>query len=128
MPRPYVAVFAILVGIAIAACSPDGSPPRNPYAPQGTPTLSVPVEGVVIAVDTAGLDHVNGFTIRTSSGETLTFVMGTLENASEFPPSHLIEHKATASPVRVWFTPEADGPVVYRIEDAGESQADRGEA
>ena len=45
-------------------------------------------------------------------------VVGTLENGVEFPPGHLAEHLASSSPLRVFFRPEGDRLVVYRLEDA----------
>jgi hypothetical protein len=51
-------------------------------------------------------------------GESFTFVVGTLENAAEFPPGHLAEHLASSEPVRAYFR-EANGKrVVHRLEDA----------
>jgi hypothetical protein len=74
--------------------------------------------GVLTSVDSAGLDAVKGFTLRTNAGATVTFELGVLENATEFPPGHLAEHLATSSPVRIFFRVEDDRLVVYRIEDA----------
>jgi hypothetical protein len=76
-------------------------------------------EGVVIGVMSTGLTEVQGFTIRTASGENLDFRLGRLENATEFPPAHLAEHQATLAPVRVTYRVEGQERVAYRIEDAG---------
>ena len=48
----------------------------------------------------------------------MTFSLERLENGATFPPGHLVEHQASASPVRVWY--RADGGVLYaiRLEDA----------
>jgi hypothetical protein len=92
-----------------SAASPDASPP----APAS------PVVGVVTKVDSAGLDKVSGFTLRTNAGQTLVFTIGTLENGAQFPPGHLAEHLATGAPVRVSFRETGGQLVVYRIEDAG---------
>lgn len=76
--------------------------------------------GVVVAIDSEGLDRVHGFTLRTAGGELVRFRVGTLENGVDFPPGHLAEHQATAEQVRVWYR-EADGErVAYRLEDAEE--------
>ena len=88
-----------------------------------TPTLppaevQSPVDGIVIAVDASGLTQVHGFTLRTSDGSTLDFKLGTLENATEFSPSHLAEHQATSIQVRVYFLDQNGERVVYRLEDA----------
>jgi hypothetical protein len=109
MRDPRRVFLAVLVVLAVAACSTTSSPPAE-----------TTVVGVVIAVDSAGLADVRGFTIRTDDGRSLTFVLGQLENGAEFPPGHLGEHLASSEPVRVWFHEEVGGSVAYRIEDAGE--------
>jgi len=89
----------------------------SPPAP--TPDPVSPVEGVVISVDAAGLGDVQGFTLRPTSGPfSFSFVVGILENPTEFPPSHLAEHQATSQPVRVFFRSENGIHTVYRLEDA----------
>jgi len=79
-----------------------------------------PVEGVVTHVESAGLDKVTAFTIRTNDGTILTFRIGTLENGDEFPPGHLTEHQATSEPILVSFTRDGDDLVAVRLEDAGD--------
>ena len=76
-------------------------------------------EGVIVAVSATGLTEVRGFTLRTADARTLTFRIDALENAVEFPPSHLIEHQATSQAVRVSYRLEGDELVAVRIEDAG---------
>lgn len=118
--------LALIAGL-VAACSGGGSPAPNPYVPRGsaTPGASVsglptsPVQGIVTVVDTEGLDQVTSFTIRTIDGSSWQFEIRTLENAAEFPPAHLVEHKASATPVRVDFHLEGSILVADRIEDAG---------
>ncbi|MFL5757692.1 MAG: hypothetical protein ACJ77N_15545 [Chloroflexota bacterium] len=80
-----------------------------------------PVVGVVTNVDSTGLTSVSGFTLRTNDGQTLTFRIGTLENAADFPPGHLSEHQATSEPVKVSFRQVGNDLVVYRLEDAAGS-------
>ena len=46
-----------------------------------------------------------------------TSEIGILENGAQFPPGHLAEHMANASPVRVFFRDEGGQLVVYRLED-----------
>ena len=65
-----------------------------------------------------GLDRVNGFDLRTIDQGTLAFTLGDLENGAEFPPGHLVEHQATAQPVRVWYRTEGGDRVAVRLEDA----------
>ena len=98
---------ALFFAMSTCACTP------RPVFPAS------PVEGVVVAVDSAGLDRVRSFELRTTTGVT-RFEIGTLENPTEFPPAHLAEHQASSSPVRVYFRVEAGGysAVAYRLEDA----------
>ncbi len=86
--------------------------------PDGSPK-AVSVEGVIVAVDSAGLADVRGFTLRRVGGEILEFRLGELENASEFPPGHLAEHQATAEPVRVFYRSEGGDRFAVRLEDSG---------
>ena len=74
--------------------------------------------GVVTAVESVSLTDVRAFTIRTPDGRTFVFRVGALENGAEFPPSHLGEHQAAASPVRVTYRDESGEHVAVRIEDA----------
>jgi hypothetical protein len=96
-----------------AACQPVVSP-----SPPPTPDVASPVDGVVIVVDSSGLSDVRGFTLRTSGGFAFTFVLGALENAADFSPSHLAEHQVSSEPIRAWFRTEGGERVVYRLEDA----------
>jgi uncharacterized lipoprotein YajG len=125
---PAVARLAALVlaaGLVLAACSTSTglvSPAPASPAPSASAAASVPaspVVGVVLKVDSAGLDKVSGFTLRTNAGQALALSIGILENGAQFPPGHLAEHLATAAPVRVWFRDENGSLVAYRIEDAG---------
>ena len=70
-------------------------------------------------MDSAGLDDVRGFTLLTDDGEEIVFVMGDLENATDFPPAHVGEHLASGVPIRVSFRAEEAHLVAFRIEDAG---------
>ena len=74
--------------------------------------------GVVVAVQATSLTAVQGFSIRTQDGRTVDFRVGSLENATQFVPSHLAEHKATLVPIRVTYVEESGGPVAVRLEDA----------
>ena len=131
-----VVVLSVLVGGVLGACGGPvaSAPPVGTEEPSDdaslepsngsseSPTVIVPdspVAGIVTDVDSAGLTDVRGFTLRSSSGETLVFVIGTLENGDEFPPDRLVEHQAAASPVLVFFREENGQLVVFRIEDAG---------
>jgi hypothetical protein len=107
------AAFVLLFTLAVAFGFEPG--PAKP-----TPDVASPVDGVVIAVDATGLNQVRGFTLRPTTGGpfSFSFVMGPLENATEFSPAHLSEHLATSEPIRVWFRAENGERVVYRLEDA----------
>jgi hypothetical protein len=83
----------------------------------GRPADRVEV-GVVVNVDAVSLTEVRGFTIRTPDGRTLAFRIGALENGAEFPPGHLGEHVATATPVRVTYRDEGGELVAVRLDDA----------
>ena len=90
---------------------------------QGTctvpPVRQSPVDGVVVAVTATGLTAVQNFTVRQSDGSEVVFQVGTIEDATVFPPGHLKEHQASSSPVRVWFTAKPDRTLVaYRLDDA----------
>jgi len=76
------------------------------------------VVGVIVGVDSEGLDRVRGFALRTTDGLTESFSIGPLENGTAFPPGHLVEHQATAQPVRVWYRTEGSTMVAIRLEDA----------
>ncbi len=121
---------ALLLAVALLLAACGGSTPSATPSPFGTSVIEPPltsapsippspIEGVPTAIDSAGLGQVDGFTLRTADGTSYEFVMGTLENAAEFPPAHLSEHVGS-SVIRVFFRPDAAGRlVVYRIEDAG---------
>ncbi len=105
-------IVALAAAVALAGCRPtiSASPPI------ASPTS--PIVGVVIDVESSGLNKVSSFELRTDDGTTYTFEIGALENAAEFPPGHLREHMATSSPVRVFFESEGDRLLVTRLEDA----------
>jgi hypothetical protein len=75
------------------------------------------MDGVIVAVNSEGLDKVRGFSLRTGEGTTVAFTVGALENGAAFPPGHLVEHQATAQPVRVWYRTEGETRIAVRIED-----------
>ena len=82
------------------------------------PTDTQSIVGVVVGVDSAGLDKVSGFTLRTGAGESLEFDLRDLENGAQFPPGHLQEHQATGGPVRVWYRIANGVRLAIRLEDA----------
>jgi hypothetical protein len=102
-----ILTWAVLFDMA-CACTPRPSFPASP------------VEGVVVGVDAAGLGNVRGFDLWLTGGGSLHLSLGTLENATEFSPSHLTEHLASSEPIRAYFRVDGGGyqAVVYRLEDA----------
>lgn len=115
---------SLLVLVAACGGAGDGTPsPVVSAPPVPTPTVSPvtvtsPVVGQLVKLDSAGLAKVTGFRLRTDDGRELEFRIGILENGAEFPPGHLAEHMALGAPVRVFFRDEGGERVVYRLEDA----------
>jgi hypothetical protein len=105
--RLFVAAVAVLiVAVAVAAVVFSGTP-------QGQQAV-----GIVTSIDSEGLTDVRAFDLLTPDGQQLEFQIGTLENGAQFPPGHLAEHQALASPIRVWYRTEGDARVAFRLEDA----------
>jgi hypothetical protein len=109
-----LALAVVVVVTGAAAFLLGGTAVRDPDAPANS-TAAV---GVIVAVTSEGLDKVTGFTLRTTDQGPLEFAIGALENGAEFPPGHLVEHQATAQPVRVWYRTENGAKVAIRLEDA----------
>jgi hypothetical protein len=115
--------FRAIVVLALVAATVGGcgaidfaattAPPSGSFGP-----LVSPVTGVLTHIDSQGLSKVTGFVLRTADGRETSFQIGILENGDQFPPGHLAEHMANASPVRVFFRDDGAGNlVVYRLED-----------
>ena len=110
-----VLVIAVTGGAALILS--DIGRPVDPEVPDDGRGGSF-IVGVVVAVDSEGLTDVRSFKIRL--GDVVSdFVVGELENAAEFPPAHLLEHQATAQPVRVFYHEEDGVRFATRLEDAG---------
>lgn len=111
----FLAALVIVIALTgAAAFLLGGSAIRDPDAPAGAQAAV----GVIVGVESAGLDKVTGFDLRTTDQGTLVFKLGDLDNGAEFPPGHLVEHQATAQPVRVWYRTEDGVRVAVRLEDA----------
>ena len=109
-----VALFlaALLTGACGNALG-TATPPPGSLQP-----LVSPVTGVLTHIEAEGLSKVTAFTLRTADGRETRFEIGILENGAQFPPGHLAEHMANASPVRVFFRDAGGGRLVaYRLED-----------
>lgn len=110
-----VAVVPLALAVVLGACGAASAPPTATLGPSFPPS---PVDGVIIAVDASSISDVRGFTLLTPDGRRIAFTLGTLENPTDFPPGHLMEHQATSEPVRVYFRVANGVPVVYRLGDA----------
>lgn len=75
--------------------------------------------GIVVAVDQASITDVRTFTLRTDSGDMLTFRIGQLDlSDGAFPANHLREHMATATRVTVTYTGGGAERFAVRLVDA----------
>ena len=108
-------VSVVVIALAVFASVPRGACGCSQTAPPLPPS---PVEGVVLAVQSTGLNDIQGFTLRLADGSSVELRLGILENATDFSPSHLAEHQLTGVPVRASYRLLNDVPTVYRLEDA----------
>ena len=111
--RLFVAALAVVVVAVAVAATIFGGTARDPEAPQGDQAV-----GIVTSIDSEGLTSVRSFTLRSQDGTEQEYAIGTLENGDEFPPGHLAEHQALATPIRVWYRTESGERVAFRLEDA----------
>lgn len=117
MARRSVLGFVLAIGIPVVAATALYFGTRPTCACEPIPAS--PVDGVVVQVDATGLTDISGFDLRTPLYPVyLHFILGPLENATQFSPGHLKAHQASASPVRVYFVRNGQDLVVYRLEDA----------
>jgi hypothetical protein len=110
---PTFLAIAVVIAVGYIGLSGQGGPEATP-----PPLPASPVEGVVVAVDSPSLGEVKAFALRTSDGSVFDLELGTLENPTEFSPSHLGEHMASSQAILAYYRLEAGQPVVYRLEDA----------
>jgi len=100
--RVFLGVLGLLVLAGLVLALGPGS---QGSGPPDAPT----VDGVVVAVRSAGLSAVSGFSLRTNDGRVLEFGLAGLRNGTTFPPGHLAEHLATSQRIRVWYSTAGDG-------------------
>jgi hypothetical protein len=86
----------LLVGLlVVSACaSPPAAPPSHT------------IRGVLVDVESRGLQQLDRFSIRTDSGEELTFTPAPNFNQGELhamTPGHMRQHMALADPVTVTY-------------------------
>ena len=119
MDRRTRSLFALALGAVLVLTAGAAILLGETRTPDpGTPPGAQSMVGVIVGVDAASLTDVRGFTLRTSDGASTVFDLGVLENGAEFPPGHLVEHQATAQPVRVWYRNDGARKVAVRLEDA----------
>jgi hypothetical protein len=107
-------VTAAIAAVLVAGCGPSSLPGS------GTPSVGTAGEavGIVTSIRGASPAEVSSFTLRTSSGEVLTFQVGRVQLAADsFPAGHLHEHLATAQPVRVAYLEQGGLLVATRLRD-----------
>ena len=93
--------MALVWAVAVLACEPPLQP----------------AEGVVIEADSPGLGQVDSFVLVTGDGERLTFDTTELEVRSEFPASHLTEHKVIGDVIEVTYKTDGDRFIVTQLDD-----------
>ena len=119
--RLFAVALVVIIGLGAAAAliaGGSGGPGAGGSASGAPPSGASEVTGVIVAVDSAGLGDVSGFTLRQTGGEQLSFDLSALGNGTQFPPGHLSEHQATAQPVRVWYRDDGTRLYALWLEDA----------
>jgi hypothetical protein len=118
MDRRTRNLFALVLVAVIAATGGAAVLLSGTGVGAGGSATSPSAVGVIVGVKSEGLDKVREFSLRTQDGATVAFTIGSLENGAVFPPGHLVEHQATAQPVKVWYRSEGGTRIAIRIEDA----------
>jgi hypothetical protein len=119
------AIVVVIVVTGGAALIMGGTPPAPTPSPASSAAPGAsgdapgsPIRGVIVAVDSRGLDDVRSFTLRADDGSIHVFDLRELQDTAAFPLGHLAEHQATAEPVLVAFR-EQDGVLLATgIDDA----------
>lgn len=93
-----LAAVACIVMLPFAACGDDAASP-----PQGATTI----EGVVIEVESSGLNEVTSFDLRHEGEETTVYIIE--DHDYGFPLGHLSEHLSSGDPVIVTGEVRSDG-------------------
>lgn len=110
--RVFVLVIVAVLLLTGGAVLVLGGP--GPTEPPGAESLV----GVVVEVNATSLSDVCCFKLRTADGAVLDFELAPGAMGPNFPPGHLVEHQATAQPVRVWYRGGIDSRLAFLVEDA----------
>jgi hypothetical protein len=100
----YAAVALVLV-IAASSCA------RSEGGPRGSSVVT----GVVVEIESRGLNEVESFTVKTGDRRVKILVDGDTEFS--FTPSHLNEHRATGEPVAVEVDRRSGDLVALSVQD-----------
>jgi hypothetical protein len=77
---------------------------------------------LVVAANGPDVSSVTTFTLRTNDGQTINFVVGTLDVSGEgLPAPHLREHMAGSTPTTVYYRVENGQNVAIKYTDADAS-------
>jgi hypothetical protein len=123
---------------AAGPTAPSGSVVASPFPSDPFPSAPIPdspVAGVVVTVQASAPPaasgggtssavpgdsaSITGFTLLTTSGVELKFVIGQVDDLSDFPLGSLADHAASQVPILVYFKVQGADLVVYHLEDAG---------
>ena len=106
---------ALALALTAGACATASNGATSPAAT----TLSA--TGLVIAANGPDAATVSTFTLRTDDGQTLNFVVGTLDiSDGGLPAPHLREHMAGSTPTTVYYRVENGQNVAVKYTDADE--------
>jgi hypothetical protein len=104
--------LAFVLAFASVGCSSNSATP----APAST-VLSA--TGLVVAANGPDVSSVTTFTLRTNDGQTINFVVGTLDVSNGgLPAPHLREHMAGSTPTTVYYRVENGQNVAIKYTDA----------
>ena len=85
------------------------------------PASALTVRGVLLEVQSPGLQRVDGFTLRTDAGQEMAFVAASDFNAGAthvMTPGHMRQHMALADPVVITYREDHGTLVALSATDA----------
>lgn len=90
-----------------------------PSDPFGSPVAPLsPVAGIVTAIVPAGSAAPTRFTLKSTSGVTIDFLIGQIDDLSDFPLSDLSDDIDSQVGLLVYFKQQGSDLVVYHLENA----------